>query len=390
MSGPCRSIGVIHRAAVIHNCRLQDWRGRRVSDSVAAVTQPTAVVLTSIGDRELSDAVDRVIAAVSARPVRVGTPNRRTWTAASAVVLDAPAAVRCAEAGLPRRDGVLLVGADPHPGLWTAAVDVGAQGVCALPAQEAELVRHLAEATDAGPAGVRTGRVISVVAGRGGAGASVLSAAVALAAGDCLLVDADPCGGGIDLLLGFEAIPGLRWPDVHGQGGRLSWPAVHAVLPRRRDLSILSGTRCFHDIDPGALTAVVDAGRRGGLTVVCDVPRQLGPAAVSALQCADLVAVVSSCDVRSVAATTVTTAVLRTLNPAIGLVVRGPSPGGLLAREAAVAAGLPLLAAMRPEPGLTRQLEQRGLRLRHRSPLGRAARQVLDAAHGGAAGGRAA
>lgn len=356
-----------------------------MSDSVAAVTEPMAVVLTSIGDRELSASVDRVIAAVSGRPVRVGTPNRRTWLAASAVVLDVHSAGRCAEAGLPRRDGVLLVGADPQPGLWTAAVQVGAQHVCVLPQQEAELVRQLAEAAEAGPAGTRIGRVISVVAGRGGAGASVFSAAVAVAAGDVLLVDADPCGGGIDLLLGCEAVPGLRWPDVHVQGGRLSWSAVRAVLPRRRGLSILSGTRCFHDVDPGALTAVVDAGRRGGVTVVCDVPRQLNPAAVSALQCADLVAVVSSCDVRSVAATTVTTAVLRTLNPALGLVVRGPSPGGLLAREVAVATGLPLLAAMRPEPGLTRQLEQRGLRLRRRSPLGRAARQVLDAAHRGTA-----
>ena len=281
---------------------------------------------------------------------------------------------------MPRRDGVFVVGAQTSPQLWTSAVDVGAQQVCVLPEQEPELVRQLAEAVDAGPAGSRCGRVIAVMAGRGGAGASMFSAALALCAGDALLVDVDPFGGGIDLLLGAERDPGLRWPDVHVQSGRLGWPALRAVLPRRRDLSILSGSRVFHEIEPGAVTAVVDAGRRGGVSVICDLPRGLTPAALAGLHSADLVVVMTSCDVRAVAATAATVTVLRTLNPAIGLVVRGPSPGGLLAREAAAAAAAPLLAAMRPEPRLAQQLEHGGLRLRNRSPLAHAAREVLDAA----------
>jgi MinD-like ATPase involved in chromosome partitioning or flagellar assembly len=146
-------------------------------------------------------------------------------------------------------------------------------------------------------------------------------------------------------------------------------------------LSILSGTRSFHEIDAGAVAAVVDAGRRGGATVVCDIPRQLSAAAICALQFADLVVVVTSCDVRAIAATTAMLGILRSVNPAVGLVVRGPSPGGLVAREVADAAEAPLLAAMRPEPMLAQRLEQGGLRLRRRSPLTRAAGTVLDVVH---------
>ena len=111
---------------------------------------------------------------------------------------------------------------------------------------------------------------------------------------------------------------------------------------------------------------MVDAGRRGGTTVVCDVPRQPAPAAVSAVQSADLAIIVSSCDVRGIAATAAVAAIVRTLNPNLGLVVRGPAPGGLRAAEVADVAGVPLLVAMRPEPMLGARLEHGGLRLRNR------------------------
>jgi hypothetical protein len=57
--------------------------------------------------------------------------------------------------------------------------------------------------------------------------------------------------------------------------------------------------------------------------------------------------------------------------------VRGPAPGGLRSAEVARIVGLPLLAAMRPQPGVTDALERGGLRLRRRSPLAAAARRVL-------------
>ena len=67
----------------------------------------------------------------------------------------------------------------------------------------------------------------------------------------------------------------MRWPDLALEGGRLNWPAVREALPRHRGISLLSGTRYGFELDAGPVDAVVDAGRRGGVTVVCDLPRRL-------------------------------------------------------------------------------------------------------------------
>lgn len=111
--------------------------------------------------------------------------------------------------------------------------------------------------------------------------------------------------------------------------------------------------------------------------MVCDLPRRLTDATQTALDTADLVVVVSPCDVRACAATATIAPVLATINPNLGLVVRGPSPGGLRAEEVADIAGLPLLASMRAQPRLAEQLEHSGLRLRPRSAIAAAARRVL-------------
>jgi hypothetical protein len=103
----------------------------------------------------------------------------------------------------------------------------------------------------------------------------------------------------------------------------------------------------------------------------------LSDAGETALQSADLVVLVSTCDVLACAATATIAPVLATVNPNVGLVARGPSPGGLRAAEVAAVAAVPLLASMRAEPGITQRLEHGGLRLRRRSALAGAARRVL-------------
>ena len=214
-----------------------------------------------------------------------------------------------------------------------------------LPEQEGELIRELPKPPNRRARTGRADEVVAVIGGCGGAGASSLAVALAQAAVDALLVDLDPWGGGIDLLVGGETTPGLRWPDLALEGGRLSWSAVREALPRHRGISMLSGTRCGNELDAGPVEAVVDAGRRGGVTVVCDLPRRLTDATQIALDAADLVVLVSRCDVRACAATATIAPVLATINPNLGLVVRGPSPGGLRAAEVADVAGLPLLAS---------------------------------------------
>jgi hypothetical protein len=122
---------------------------------------------------------------------------------------------------------------------------------------------------------------------------------------------------------------------------------------------------------------VIDAGRRGGATVVCDLPRRLTRAVEFAVDAADLVVVVTTADVRACAATTAVAAAVGAINPNVGLVVRGPSPAGLRSVDVARIVELPLLAALRPQSNLATMLEHGGLRMGRRSPLAIAARQVL-------------
>ncbi|ORV86162.1 hypothetical protein AWC11_17655 [Mycobacterium interjectum] len=348
-----------------------------------------------VSDPKLRDETDRVAAAVGVRVVHGGAAavSRKTWSAAAAVMLDEAAARRCGQAPLPRRDHVCVVTlAHPATATWAAAVAVGARCVLTLPDQERELIHELAEAGEAARDDGSRGEVVAVVGGCGGAGASSLAVAVAQSARDALLVDLDPWGGGIDLLVGGESAPGLRWPDLALEGGRLNWSAVREALPRHRGISLLSGTRRGYELGDAPVNAVVDAARRGGVAVVCDLPRRLTDATQAALDAADLVVVVSRCDVRACAATAAMVPVLSAANPNLGLVVRGPSPGGLRATEVADIAGVPLLASIRAQPQLARQSEHGGLRLGRRSPLAAAARRVLAVlpSAGSARNGRAA
>jgi hypothetical protein len=122
--------------------------------------------------------------------------------------------------------------------------------------------------------------------------------------------------------------------------------------------------------------------------VVCDLPRYPTDPALAALTAADLVTLVVPADVRSCAAGSRVAAVLAEHGGDVRLVVRGPAPGGVEPDEVARALGLPLLAAMRPEPGLASALERGSGPVRPRGPLAGAAKAVLaelrDAAGTGA------
>lgn len=351
-----------------------------------------------VTDGELLDALLRMAAAAGCELVRAVDPTeaRRHWSAAPLVLLDPAAARGCAAAGLPRRgDVVVTVLGAPPEGTWQHAVAVGAEHVAALPEAESWLVDALAEAGEAaaaaagGAGAVGEGAVLAVVGGRGGAGASVLAAAVAVTAvragRRALLVDCDPLGGGVDLVLGAEDLDGLRWPGFGAGGGRVPAGALHDALPAppvdgRDGLGVLSCDRSDQGPSPAAVTAVLRSGRRAGETVVCDLPRHPTAAAVAALGDADLTVVVVPADVRSCAAAArVAGIVAEHGGGAVGLVVRGPAPGGVTPDEVATALGLPLIATMRPEPGLARALERGTAPGRRHGPLAAAATAVLDA-----------
>ena len=305
-------------------------------------------VLLVTRDEGVRDAVAR-LAALAAAPLQLQPPGaaaRAVWRAAGLVVLG-PDAV--ADPGGPRRDGVVVVTErPPDEALWQRAVAVGAEQVLTLPAGEARLLELLAAAAE--PAHTR-GFVLGIAGGCGGAGASTLAAGLALTAaraGAVILIDADPLGGGLDVLLGAEHRPGARWTDLAGTRGRLSAAALLDALPRLGGVGLVSWDRGdLTELPAEAAISLVDAASRAVPTVVVDLPRALDPAAqVCAAECDEILLVVPATVRASAAAVTVVRR-LGPVAPVTGLVVCDAGSPRLAADDVASALGLPVRAQLR-------------------------------------------
>lgn len=236
---------------------------------------------------------------VAADPVAAG----RSWADAPVVVVDERLVDGLVAAHVPRRAGLVVVvppGRD-DPGVWPAALRLGAEQVVSLPDGEAWLCRWLEDSClDHGRA-----RVVSVVGACGGAGASTMAAALAVSGRrsglDAVLVDADPWGGGIDLLLGAESAHGVRWHDLATTTGRVSRASVVPALPSADGLPVLAWARSGGPPVPGeAFGCVLDGVGRGGDLVVVDVGRG-SPYVERALSRSDAVLVLALPRLRSIA-----------------------------------------------------------------------------------------
>ncbi|MEU8296237.1 septum site-determining protein Ssd [Micromonospora sp. NPDC048909] len=330
-----------------------------------AIPSPTRRPLVVTADGELLDDLLRLAAAGGAEVELAPDPAaaRTRWLPAPIVLVGADQAQPCLRARLPHRPRLVLVGrsGELDPG-WQVAELIGAEHVATLPAAEPWLVDRLAEHgadRSSGPGA----RIVAVFGGRGGAGASVLAGGLAVTAARTrlrtLLVDADPLGGGLDLVLGWEELEGLRWPALTDADGRVDAPALVRALPNRGDLVVLSWDRGdLLALPAPAMAATVDAARRGRDFVVVDLPRQLDDAAVIALQAADQAFVIVPAELRATAAAARVVAAASPHCADLSVIVRGPAPGRLKATEVARALGLPLAGALRPEPGITRGLER--------------------------------
>ncbi len=287
---------------------------------------------------------------------------RLSWAPAPVVLVGADAADSVEAAGLPRRSEVALVSRDmDDAGVWQRAVAIGATEVAFLPDAEPWLVELLADSSAPGPEAV----VVGVVGGRGGAGASSLAAALGLAGLRhglrTVLVDGDPLGGGLDLVLGAEDVPGIRWPDLAGARGRVAPSDLAGALPSIESLLVLSWDRGdLLEVDPEAMDCVLRSAARGAELVVVDLPRRPDAPTRVALERADRVFLVVPAELRAVTAAIRVATLVRPMTTQMQAVVRGPAPGGLDAQVVAEAVGLPLAGHCRAEPGLSQALE-RGL-----------------------------
>lgn len=267
------------------------------------------------------------------------------------------------EAGLALDSAAEIGPGDPEwrgPGrrfAWVAVepdVEAPDGGTClVLPGGAEELLGRLRSV-----ATTRRARVIGVVGARGGAGASSLAAVLARTCAEAGLssglVDLDLDHGGLDILVGAEHEPGLRWADIADERGGFAPEELVATLPVWRGVRVLSG-----DLRPvpeppkeQVLAALSDAHD----VIVLDMPRPAARPGDVAVRWCDTVLVAATCDVSAAAGA-------QTLAQSLAghdarLVVRGPAPGGMRPDQLAAAAGMPLLHAMAPERALAAALER--------------------------------
>ncbi len=238
--------------------------------------------------------------------------------------------------------------------MWRFAVEVGAEHVVELPDGERWLMDSLRECAEGPP---RNGTVIAILGGSGGIGASTLAVNLAITAARTgvrsLLIDADPWGGGLDLVLGAEDVTGARWSDLHNVAGQLPSGHLEAALPRVADISVLACSRTESDLPPlETMSAVLQSGRRSHDLVVVDCSR-----------CTDelLTTVVASCSgavlvvgdhVRSTAAAARRFAWLHTHVGAVA-VVQACSPRGIAREDVSRALGVDVIASLPHVPSMT-------------------------------------
>jgi secretion/DNA translocation related CpaE-like protein len=268
---------------------------------MATLTRPLLIT-------EDSEVIDTVVRIAVARAGEVlvcaeQTAVRGAWMHAPLVLVGADCAAEVISRGLPNRGRIVVVTCTDDRVVWEQAVRLRAEHVVRLPDGERWLADALADCAEGPP---RDGCVLAVVGGAGGVGASTFAATLALTAAQdgrrSLLIDGDPLGGGLDLLLGVEEAAGARWSAIDPGPGRLSPAQLDAALPHVGSVALLSADSPRAAEAP-VVASVVDAGRRGFDAVVIDCPPP-GDAHIGTwVAVADRVIVIASAHVHGASAT---------------------------------------------------------------------------------------
>ena len=341
---------------------------------------PTIVVSTA--DPELLDHALSVVAAGGLEAEVTSDPGflRARWSSASMVLVGVDHGPALAELRLPRRAEVYLLtetGAAPEAYQWS--VPLGA-AVVVVPENARWLSGALADLSRR-PSG--SGRTICVTGGSGGVGVSTLAAGLAFAAARSgqrtALVDLDPDGGGLDLLVGAERLDGWRWPRLMAARGHLG--DLEDQLPCVDGVEVLSMGRGVEAVRPSfeAVRAVLGSLTASHELTVVDVPRPLDSDQVEPLSTAGAWLLLVRDDLRGVAAGRECFRTLEAVGVRPGLVVRTGRTRLLDPQSVAEGVGADLSAVLGDEPALLQAAERGDPPGRSgRSPLGQVARRLLD------------
>jgi secretion/DNA translocation related CpaE-like protein len=303
----------------------------------------------------------------------------QAWASAPVVLLAPDEFAAARRRGLPPRPGLVAVARSiDDPAVWRELMGLGAERVVELPEGAPWLYERLGRSLEPEPAA----EVVVVLGAVGGAGTSTLAAVLSQqarpAGGVAVLVDLDPSGAGLDVLLGAEQERGARWDELAGVAGRVDESVLLEALLEADGVRVLSWPSAGEvEPDAAAVTHVLHAlGRCPGVVVV-DAGRATDLRALASLPLATRVVVVVPLRVRAVAAARrLVERLPHQVRPLV--VVREPAPGGLSVADVEAALGLPVVATLE-EDRRCASTEEIGGSVPSSSMWRRACRQLLEA-----------
>jgi len=168
-----------------------------------------------------------------------------------------------------------------------------------------------------------------------------------------LLVDADPFGGGLDLVLGAEDASGARWSDLQSVSGHLPSGHLDAALPRVSDVSVLACARTDDGLPAlETMTAVLESGRRSHDLVLIDCSRCTDDLLTVVVDASNAAVLVVGDHVRATAAAARRYSWLRTrANPV--RIVHSCSPRGISVDDVSRVLGVDVVASIPHVPSMT-------------------------------------
>lgn len=335
-----------------------------------------APIFIAITDNNLRTECQHIVAAAGYRIIDSTDPRQMTLHAhrVAAILVDVYTAAHAKSLQTTAR--IFFISPDGVTPDWQAALTCHAEAAWNIPQQSAQLLQALAVRPNQ-PQGV----ILSVFGAAGGVGASTFAAGLAQSLAQethspVVLVDIDPYSGGLDLLLGLEEAPGVRWNDLGMDTAGLSGADLLEALPRSsQGVAVLTSHRdappqLGHNLIDSVLNAL-----RAVAVVILDYPRSLGT--TDLLSSSDIVIVLLPAEIRATAAMLSVLSSIRMQHLQVVAVLCHRQWSGIDPAELEEMLGLELAAEIYTHRSLAKAVELTGLPKRLPRALHRANKQVL-------------